>query len=165
MKTILRSFVIIFVASLFSNCASIVSTSNWPLTVNTQPNGAKIVITNKSNTEVFKGVSPATLKLKSGDGFFAKQSYKVKLNLEGYPERTIPIECSVNGWYVVGNLFIGGLIGWLIIDPLTGAMYKLDTKVINEVFTKSTTFTEPTLRIMDIKDVPADMRNQLIIIN
>jgi hypothetical protein len=34
------------------------------------------------------------------------------------------VDCNVNGWYIDNNLF-GGLIGMLIVDPITGAMYKL----------------------------------------
>jgi hypothetical protein len=34
------------------------------------------------------------------------------------------------GWYLVGNFFFGGLIGWLIIDPLTGAMWTLSPEMI-----------------------------------
>jgi len=30
----------------------------------------------------------------------------------------------MSGWYW-GNILIGGLIGMLVVDPLTGAMYKL----------------------------------------
>jgi hypothetical protein len=165
MKTILKSFLLLVIATLISSCASIVSTSNWPLTVNTKPSGAKISIIDKKNVEVFKGTSPATLKLKSGAGYFAKQSYKVKLNLEGYPERVIPVECKVNGWYIAGNFVIGGFLGWLIVDPLTGAMYKLDMKVINEDFGQKTSYIEPTLKIIDIRDIPNSMKEHLICIN
>ena len=165
MKTILRSLVLIAFATFITNCASIVSRSNWPLTVNTQPTGAKITIIDKKDMIVYNGTSPATLKLRSGAGYFAKQTYKVKLNLEGYPERIIPVSCNVNGWYIAGNLVIGGLVGWLIVDPLTGAMYKLDKKVINEVFAKSNASVEPSLKILDINDIPADMKEHLICIN
>lgn len=34
----------------------------------------------------------------------------------------------MDGWYI-GNLLFGGLIGMLIVDPATGAMYKLDDSV------------------------------------
>jgi hypothetical protein len=34
----------------------------------------------------------------------------------------------MDGWYI-GNILFGGLIGILIVDPLTGAMWKLDDVV------------------------------------
>ena len=171
MKTILRLFVIIFFATFFSNCASIMTASNRgmsPLTINTQPTGANVVITDKNNQEVFKGVSPVALNLKSSAGYFAKQTYYVKLNIDGYPGKIIVVKGKLSGWYVFGNLFItplGSIIGWLIIDPTTGAMYQLNKKVINEVFTKTASSTEPSFRILDIKEVPAYLKDQLVLIS
>ncbi len=72
-----------------SACASIVSKSNWPLTVNSNPSGANIIITNIDGKSVFSGTTPATLKLKSGAGFFKKESYKIKFQLTGYNEMEI----------------------------------------------------------------------------
>lgn len=34
----------------------------------------------------------------------------------------------MDGWYM-GNLLFGGFIGFLIVDPATGAMWKLDDNV------------------------------------
>lgn len=39
---------------------------------------------------------------------------------------------GINGWYL-GNLLFGGLLGWVIIDPITGAMYKFDETPITYV--------------------------------
>jgi len=44
---------------------------------------------------------------------------------------TLPLKGSVNGWYVAGNLFFGGLIGWLIIDPFNGGIYTLRPEKID----------------------------------
>ena len=34
----------------------------------------------------------------------------------------------MDGWYI-GNILFGGLIGMLIVDPATGAMYNLPDRV------------------------------------
>ncbi len=34
------------------------------------------------------------------------------------------IDSSLSGWYI-GNLLFGGIVGLLIVDPATGAMWKL----------------------------------------
>ncbi|MDP2932712.1 MAG: hypothetical protein Q8N81_01105, partial [bacterium] len=49
----------------------------------------------------------------------------------GYAKTLKPIKSSIEwGWYGGGNIIIGGLIGWVIVDPLTGGMYKIeDTSV------------------------------------
>ena len=35
------------------------------------------------------------------------------------------IKPTPNGWYLAGNFIFGGLLGWLIVDPATGAMWNL----------------------------------------
>lgn len=42
----------------------------------------------------------------------------------------------LSGWYF-GNLVFGGLIGMLIVDPLTGAMYNLKPEKIEQPLTAS----------------------------
>lgn len=155
---------IVSFAVLLSSCATIVSKSNWPLTVNTNPSGAKIEITNSKGIAIYSGITPATLKLASGAGFFAKQSYKIKLTLDGYAEKIIPVECTLNGWYI-GNLVFGGLIGFLIVDPASGAMYKLDTEYISESLVKVTAQTDPSLNILDINKISPSMKNHLVALN
>ncbi|WP_066405597.1 hypothetical protein [Flavisolibacter tropicus] len=62
-----------------------------------------------------------------------------------------------------GNLLIGGVLGMLIIDPATGAMWRLETPPINVRLQKSnTTVMEPALKIINIKDIPQDMKTQLV---
>ena len=62
----------VFMAStfLFSSCASIVSKSSYPISINSAPSEAKIVIKDKKGIEIFSGQTPTTMKLKAGSGFF-----------------------------------------------------------------------------------------------
>lgn len=161
-KTITYSLVAITLLS--SSCATIFSKSTYPLAVNTTPTGATISITDKKNKEVFKGQSPATVKLKSASGFFSKAEYQVKLTMPGYSEKIIPVTSKVTGWYW-GNILIGGLIGMLIIDPATGAMYKLGTKEINESLVTQTASNPGELRILGLNDVPESLKGKLVRIN
>lgn len=163
-KNILIPILLITGVILFPSCASIVSKSSWPLTVNSNPSGANIVVTNRKGVDVYKGTTPATMELKSGAGFFKKESYKIKFQLNGYGEKIIPLECKVNGWYF-GNILIGGLIGLLIVDPATGAMYRLDNEVITETLTKSTSLNIPSLKIYGLNEIPEHLKTQLVKIN
>ena len=150
---------------LFSSCATIFGKSSYPVSINTSPTGATVSITDKKSKEVFKGTTPATVTLKSGAGYFSKAEYQVKLSSPGYADQIIPVNYKLNGWYF-GNLLIGGVIGMLIVDPATGAMWKLDTPPINVTLAKSsTTSIEPTLKIIDIKDVPDNLKLSLVKIN
>jgi hypothetical protein len=160
MKFLWKVVLVILMLASFSSCAS-VSKSKWPLTINTNPSGAKLEITNKRGLTVYSGTTPAIVKLKSGAGFFVPASYQVKLSMDGYAEKVFQVGTSLNGWYV-GNLLFGGLIGLLIVDPATGAMYKLDTDYINETLSKST--DKITLNIIDINNMPSDMRDHLVLV-
>jgi len=55
MKTIVKSLFVVLIAVSVVGCASIVSRSSWPLTVNTNPNGAQVEITDRNGLTVFKG--------------------------------------------------------------------------------------------------------------
>jgi len=152
----------IALTTLFSSCATIFGHSSYPVSINSNPSGATISITDKKSKEVYKGASPATVTLKSSAGFFSKAEYQVKVSLPGYAEQVIPVNYRLNGWYF-GNLLIGGWIGMLIIDPATGAMWKLDTPPINVTLNKSTASIEsPTLKIVDIASIPQNMKDKLV---
>lgn len=162
MKRFFKSITFIAMIMVLSSCASIVSRSYWPLTVKSEPMGAKVQITNSHGISVYKGQTPSTVFLKSGAGFFTAESYLVKLSLDGYAEKTIPVSCSLNGWYF-GNIIFGGLIGMLIVDPVTGAMYRLDTQFINETLKSQATGDKgTTLKIVSINDLSQDMRTHLV---
>ena len=122
---------------LFSSCASIVSKSTYPLSINSSPSNAKVSITDKKGKEIYLGNTPATVKLKAGAGFFSKAEYQVKFSSPGYDDKIVPITFKLDGWYF-GNLLLGGVLGMLIIDPATGAMWKIETEFLNETLSKST---------------------------
>src|SRR5436305_14092712 len=44
------------------------------------------------------------------------------------------VHATINGWYF-GNLAFGGVIGMLVVDPLTGAMYTLEPDQIDQTLT------------------------------
>ena len=75
----------------------------------------------------------------------AVKKYTVKISKEGYAVQTVTVDTKANGWYIGGNILLGGLIGWLIVDPATGAMRTLDTKEINATLaaSKQGTIIEP----------------------
>lgn len=159
MKFLKHATIAAITAVTFTNCATIVSKSRYPLTINTDPTGVKISITDGKGREVFKGKSPAIASLKSGAGYFKKAAYNVKLTLRGHEEKNVPVRFGLNGWYF-GNLVLGGFLGLLIIDPLTGAMWKMKPEPVFETLSPSISYNTdtPTLKIVDIKDVPPAKR-------
>ncbi|WP_444929211.1 hypothetical protein ACJJIF_15375 [Microbulbifer sp. SSSA002] len=144
-----------------TGCASIVSESSYPVTINSTPNGANFTIIDSVGLDVHSGVTPDTITLPASDGFFSSASYTVKYQMAGYNEQSFEIEAGMDGWYI-GNIVFGGLIGWLIVDPATGAMWKLPESV-NVTF-RSDTAAAPMggLNIASIDEVPEEAKAQLV---
>ena len=150
---------------MLCSCASIVSKSSWPITINSSPSEAKISIKDKKGVEIYTGNTPATLKLKSGAGFFSKARYQVTFEKVGFDKKVVPVEFKLNGWYF-GNILFGGPLGLLIIDPATGAMFKLDTEFLNETLTKSVANTDTSeLKLLDINKIPLNWKSHLILVS
>ena len=127
MKKTFASTLCLLLTFCLAGCASIVSKSNWPVTVQTNPTGAKCLISKASGASLQTGETPLTVTLSSSEGYFSKASYLVKCDKEGYLPAEAHLDARVNGWwYFGGNLIFGGLIGWFIVDPATGAMWRLD---------------------------------------
>lgn len=114
-------------ALALSGCASIFSGTTQDVVIRSTP-GAKYVVTNSFGTQVADGNvgddAAAKMNLVRGAGYFSPHSYKVKLSKPGYHPATVDINPGVNGWYFA-NIAIGGVVGMVIVDPLTGAMFRL----------------------------------------
>ena len=51
----------------------------------------------------------------------------------------------------------------LIVDPATGAMYKLETEFLNETLVQSTaSVQEEELKVYALNEIPAEWKNHLI---
>src|SRR5919112_1615400 len=144
-------YLLIIGSCLFGSCATIVSKTVYPIRIDSNPEKASIVVVNRNGKEVYSGLTPANISLPSGAGFFKKAIYTVTFN----KERTIEVAATINGWYF-GNVVFGGVLGFLIIDPPTGAMYRLNDVAIEETLEEAKQVTQqtPTLQIKDINSIP-----------
>lgn len=148
---------------VLGSCASIVSKSKYPVRIDSSPQKATVVITDRSAKEIYNGTTPINVTLKSGAGFFKKAMYSITYTKPGYLSKTVELRAGLNGWYF-GNLVFGGLIGLLIVDPATGAMYKLHTQSLNETLAKdeSTAKTTNSLKVYDINEIPERWKKDLV---
>ena len=138
-------------ASFLSGCASIVSKSTWPVNVQTNPTGAKCLISKADGMPLHTGETPITITLDSSRGYFLPAKYMVKCMKDGYQTSSSVFSGNLNGWYF-GNIIFGGLIGILILDPATGAMWRLDeTQIVNLAPDKSTPTLDISKPTLDIK--------------
>ncbi|MCD7973189.1 MAG: hypothetical protein LUG18_11090 [Candidatus Azobacteroides sp.] len=149
---------------LCSGCATIFTKSSYPVTIASSPSEAKVTITNKKGVEIYTGYTPTALKLKSSEGYFSKAKYQVKFEKEGYETKIVSVDASLEPWYF-GNILLGGLIGMLIVDPASGAMYKLDAEFINEMlYKKEETAEITTNNVIDINEIPEEWKEHLVLI-
>jgi hypothetical protein len=107
---------------LLSSCASIFSGTTQDITLRTTP-GATYSITDTYGKQVASGNTQGTANLERGAGYFSPHAYKARISKPGYQPKTIDIQPGMNPWYFA-NILLGGVVGMIIVDPLTGAMYK-----------------------------------------
>lgn len=117
------------VASVFglAGCATIIGDSTQTIPIVTNPDGVNFKITDESGVVVQQGVTPARVTLnKHNGGYFGKKQFQVTFEKEGYQPVSTMITANANGKYILGNFFLGGPIGWLVVDPFNGGMYNLN---------------------------------------
>jgi hypothetical protein len=130
-KTVSALIAAVILVSAVVGCASIFTGGSQDVAVNTVPSEARVKVYNRANALVVDGTTPVTLDLKKNAGYFKSEKYRIEIAKQGYRTQTVTLTGSANGWYIVGNFFVGGLIGWLIVDPLTGGMWTLKPKEVN----------------------------------
>lgn len=150
-------------ATLMSGCASIVSQSSWPVAIKSTPEATAFTITNQKGEKIHSGTTPSTVSLASGAGYFDGEKYTLHFTKDGFQEKTAILDTSLNGWYF-GNLVFGGLLGILIIDPATGAMFKLPESFSADLTAQVSSMgpTSTGNRVISLNDVPQEIRSELI---
>lgn len=145
-------------ACSLSACATIIGSTTQPVAFRSTPEGATFSVTNRAGDKIHAGVTPATVTLNRGAGYFKAESYTVRFEKEGFAPKEFVVAGQVNGWYF-GNIIFGGIVlGMLIVDPLSGAMFTLDSDKVDMVLESlgsKTTKADGSLTIVNVADVPA----------
>ena len=146
------------VALIVSGCASVLKGRDQSVSFKSEPSGARVVITDaRENKEIHAANTPFTTVLKRGAGYFKKAMYKVTVEQAGYDRQEVLLQGKPGGWYLGGNLLFGGSLGYLIVDPVTGAMWTLVPEDVNITLKKSAASldSDSTLQVMLLENVPA----------
>jgi len=146
---------LLFFPMLFTGCSSIVDGGgDNHVQINSNPSGAKLSVYNKDGKEITVETTPTRLSLKRSHGYFSGEDYKMVLEATNCYPYTVHIKSSVDGWYF-GNILFGGLIGLLIVDPATGAMYKLSPNELNcNLVSSAVSMTPEELKVAELKANP-----------
>jgi hypothetical protein len=115
-------------ALLLPSCASIFNRSLQPVKVTSEPSGLSYSVKDSEGQTVGSGITPGELNLKTSPGYFHGASYTFTFSKGKKVLGTKTLDARVSGWYF-GNILIGGVIGMVVIDPLTGSMYTLPDDV------------------------------------
>ena len=126
----MKTLLVLGLLLMCSGCASIMCGSEKTINIRSKPPEAKFSIKDVKGIVIIQGVTPTNITLKRGRGFFQGGDYKVEFEKQGYDSKIVPVPQGLEtGWYFFGNAVFGGLIGIVIVDPLTGAMW--DIKDVN----------------------------------
>lgn len=147
--------------ALSTGCSSIVSKADYPVNIQSIPENANFTITNKAGNQIHKGTTPETVNLKAGEGYFSSEEYTISVTKLGFKTQDYVLKTSIDGWYF-GNLLIGGLIGMLIVDPITGAMYSLPEKATIQLNSDIAMSNTHPLTIKTIDSLSPEQKSQLV---
>ena len=151
----MKKLFVILIAVISASCATIVSDSDYAVSINSTPGSAHFEVFNESGLKVANGHTPNTIMLSAGAGFFDGETYTIKLTKTGYKPTTYVMKSGIDGWYI-GNIFLGGWLGMLIVDPATGAMYTLPERIdVNMDMDKQ-------LSLVDINTLTDEQRASLV---
>lgn len=153
MKRTLKLLALCALVLSVNSCATLFTATKYNVALNTSPEGALITIENRAGEVIFEGETPATVKLRAAAGYMKGEQYKITFTKNGYVQKVVNITAELDGWYL-GNIMIGGLPGMLIIDPLSGAMYKIakDDQDIHETLKPAS--DEYAMQLYDLNDLP-----------
>ena len=136
MSRIICVLAVLSASAALSGCATIVHGGPKNIPVASTPAGAKVSIYDRSNTLVMTNTTPFVAALDPKFGYFKGQTYRLVFELAGYAPAELKLDSTLSAWYF-GNLLFGGLIGMLVVDPLTGAMYNLAPEKIEQSLSAS----------------------------
>jgi len=151
---------------VFVGCASIIGKGGAEiLNIRSTPEQATVAVADESGAKIFEGKTPTTVPLEKKKGYFSGKTYTVTISMSGFADKVIVVDTKTNGWYLGGNIIFGGLIGWFIVDPLTGAMWTLDTNELNvalEPSKRGSLIRPDELGVVLLQDVPLTLRDRLV---
>jgi hypothetical protein len=115
---------------ILSGCATILDGGAKTVQIDSNPEGAKVTIKNDAGKAITVETTPATVPLDRSAGFFKGADYTLTIEKPGYFPYEAHVGSDLDSWYVANAIF-GGLIGMLIVDPMTGDMYTLTPRKVD----------------------------------
>ena len=160
------SLVLIGMSTLtLTGCASVFSVSEYPVHLDSVPSDMEIVVTDRNGNIEYRGQTPAIVDLDARGGYFVRETFTVELYDAGKVVGRTQIKGGIDLWYFVN--FISRpwttLVGFFVIDPITGAMWSLDKSVTVFRDVKTTgTISSAQQQIDDVEDTSETNQDDLV---
>jgi hypothetical protein len=111
------------------SCATVLQRGPEPVTITSEPPDARVTITDlRSHQRLLQASTPVIAPLARHAGYMRPARYQVVVEKPGYQPYVLLLQAELEPKYF-GNFVAGGPLGLLVIDPLTGAMYALPSRV------------------------------------
>jgi len=111
------------------SCATLLHSGPEPVTITSEPPEAHVTITNlRTQQLLLRANTPVVAPLARHGGYMRPARYQIVLEKLGYQPYVILLQAELEKQYF-GNFVAGGPLGLLVIDPLTGAMYALPSRI------------------------------------
>lgn len=146
---------------LLSSCATIVSSQQKPTKIDSSPSKMAYVVTDAKGGVISQGITPSDVTLNRSSGYFKPGKYTIEIKKGGKVVSKEIVTASLNGWYF-GNILVGGVIGMLVVDPLSGAMYRMPESITVNTTSVATANQSSDLQIVDISTLTAAQRAKLV---
>jgi hypothetical protein len=118
--------------ALLTGCATIVGDDRASLPIKSTPSDAQILIIDETGQTAYRGRTPDQVSLSKSNGhYWGGKQFTVAISKRGYLTQRIQVDTRPNALYLGGNLIFGGIIGWLVVDPISGKMYDLASEGID----------------------------------
>ena len=125
----MRWFPLALTLAVCSGCATVFNWDNrGSITLQSSQPGATVEVYNRGEL-VGSLVTPVSYEVRSSAGYFKRASYEFRFLKEGYEPVSEVRRGRFSAWYW-WNIMLGGAIGMLIVDPLTGSMFWIDDSPI-----------------------------------
>lgn len=164
MKRVLIAAVALLV---LPGCATVLENGGTQeVKITSVPEGASVSVFTKKGEVAHTGRTPVVFSMERSAGFFDPEVYTVLIRKKGYAPQEITLESIPAGWYALNFPFVN-VLGLLIVDPGTGAMFKLEPDEQSKAL-KNMKFDAPaetgaqtTMVVILKEDLPLSAQQQL----
>ncbi|MFO8087229.1 MAG: hypothetical protein R6T91_05395 [Bacteroidales bacterium] len=125
------------------------------------PHDNIIIIKNNENGKIYTGIPPVIIDLKSCQGIVNQREFSIYMMINYKIIHMIDVRCNDYEWQI-GNIAFGGLIKWIIFDPNSKSVWKLEKVYDSNSLKSKLLHTNKKLCILTREQVPNALKDMLV---